>query len=193
MIDPAIAADLIDCDSCCSRRTRCRPAGLFNAIVYQYRSPGVQVGAKIQLDKDDGQVLDIFCVIRPMLPGQGRLWCIALISPSSLQEEATDTEQLCKQRYVDDEDVPAPSVITLNAVAAAGAVDFYLSTSRDRKNGSRCDGLLMIHAVVKSPTTFPVATTHAVNASVDLAPDRSCGCRPTWPSFKSSRAAPNNV
>jgi hypothetical protein len=49
-----------------------------------------------------------------------------LINPTRLQEEALTSEQRRQQRYVEDENVHAPSVITLNAVAAAHAVDEYL-------------------------------------------------------------------
>jgi hypothetical protein len=37
------------------------------------------------------------------------LWCNGLISLAKLQEEATAYEQLKRQRYVDDEDISAPS------------------------------------------------------------------------------------
>ena len=43
------------------------------------------------------------------------LSCNGLIDPVRLSEEALgDPEQLANQRYVDDPDVQAPSVITIN-------------------------------------------------------------------------------
>ena len=63
-------------------------------------------------------------MVRPLVPGQSCLWCSELIDLKQLAEEATSPQQRDAQRYVDD--VHAPSVITLNAVACAHAVDHYL-------------------------------------------------------------------
>jgi hypothetical protein len=54
------------------------------------------------------------------------LWCNGLITPGGLQEEALTPEERRAQRYVDEEDIPAPSVITLNALATAHGVNDYL-------------------------------------------------------------------
>ena len=88
--------------------------------------PGSQVGAKVTTAKETGQILDVFSVYRPVLPGPGCMWCNGLIDTSKLQEEAQEAEQVHRQRYVDDPTVIAPSVITLNAVAAAHAARDYL-------------------------------------------------------------------
>ena len=97
-----------------------------NAICHQYLIPTWQVGAKVVNDSS-GAIQDVFSVIRRLIPGESCLWCNELVSPTRLAEEATSQEQRALQRYV--EDVPAPSVITLNAVACAHAVDQYLFTS----------------------------------------------------------------
>lgn len=121
----AVAEKLIDCDYLMLAADSAQARLVVNAIVHQYLIPGVQIGAKIQLGKD-GEILDIFSVIRPMNPGEGCLWCNQLISPARLQEEALTPEQRRKQRYVDDVAVPAPGVITLNALGAAHALNDYL-------------------------------------------------------------------
>ena len=64
--------------------------------------------------------------VRPVLPGFGCLGCNGLIDPARLQQEATSAAKLAQQRYVDDVAVSAPSVITLNAVAAAHAANDYM-------------------------------------------------------------------
>lgn len=87
--------------------------------------PGVEVGAKVQLNQS-GSVVDVFSVVRPVLPRFGCLWCNGLIDPARLQEEATSNAQLARQRYVDDAEVSTPSVITLIAVAAAHAANEYM-------------------------------------------------------------------
>ncbi len=120
-----VAMSLIDCDYLFLAADSMQARLVFNALVHQYLIPGVQVGAKVQVDKN-GTVSDIFSVVRPVGPGFGCLWCNELINPAKLQEEALTAEQLRQQRYVQDEGVQAPSVITLNAVAIAHAVDDYL-------------------------------------------------------------------
>ena len=101
---------------------------VFNALVHQYLIPGVQVGAKVTVEKDSGLISDIFCVSRFVMPevNGGCLWCNQLISPAKLQEEAISEEQRERQAYVDDPMVHAPSVITLNALAAAQAVNEFM-------------------------------------------------------------------
>jgi molybdopterin/thiamine biosynthesis adenylyltransferase len=122
----AHADRLLDCDYLFLAADSMRARLVFNAIIHQYLIPGEQVGAKAQVDNSSGELLDLFTVVRPIIPGQGCLWCNGLISPTKLQEEATAPEQLARQRYVDDTDVHAPSVITLNAVAASHAANDYL-------------------------------------------------------------------
>jgi molybdopterin/thiamine biosynthesis adenylyltransferase len=126
VVDQSVAERLIDCDYLFLAADSAQARLVFNALVHQYLIPGFQVGAKAQVDKESGDLLDLFSVVRPVLPGHGCLWCNGLISPAKLQEEATSSEQRRRQRYVDEEDVPAPSVITLNAVAASLAANDYL-------------------------------------------------------------------
>jgi molybdopterin/thiamine biosynthesis adenylyltransferase len=99
---------------------------VFNAIVHQYVIPGVQLGAKAIVDKNDGKLHDVYSIVRPVFPDRGCLWCNKLIPPEKLQEEAVSDPRRRAQRYVDDPLVAAPSVITLNAVAAAHGVDDFL-------------------------------------------------------------------
>lgn len=124
VVDEGVADLLLDCDHVFLAADSMQARLLFNAVVHQYLIPGSQVGAKVRTDT--GDVLDIFSVYRPVLPGHGCLWCNGLINTAKLQEEAQDVEQVKRQRYVDDPEVVAPSVITLNAVAAAHAANDYL-------------------------------------------------------------------
>jgi tRNA A37 threonylcarbamoyladenosine dehydratase len=95
----------------------------FNAMVHQYLVPGIQIGARVVTDKATGDVSDVFVVTRPVLPGQGCLWCNGLIDPTKLQIEATDEAQAKVQAY--GAETPAPSVVSLNALAAADAVNQF--------------------------------------------------------------------
>jgi molybdopterin/thiamine biosynthesis adenylyltransferase len=96
---------------------------VFNALVHQYLIPGAQIGAKVRTV--GGQIGDVMAVTRPVLPfpGGGCLDCNGLIPPARLQEEALSERERRAQRYVDDDSVAEPSVITLNALSAAPAVN----------------------------------------------------------------------
>lgn len=124
--EPAVAERLLDCDAIFLAADRMQARLVVNAICHQYLIPTWQVGAKVVNDPS-GAIQDVFSVIRRLVPGESCLWCNELINPTRLAEEAASQEQQAAQRYV--EDVPAPSVITLNAVACAHAVDQYLFTS----------------------------------------------------------------
>lgn len=125
-LDPDIARRLTDCDYLFLAADPMPVRLLFNAIVHQYLIPGFQMGAKVQVDKENGGVIDVYSTARPVTPDSGCLWCNGLIPPSRLQEEAQGAEERRRQRYVDDPTVIAPSVITLNATAAAYAVNDFL-------------------------------------------------------------------
>jgi len=97
---------------------------VFNALVQQYYVPGIQVGAKVHAESNSGQLLDVFSVMRWVLPGSGCLWCGGLISPHRLAWEAKTDAERESQRYGTES--ADPSVITLNAIAAAHAVNEFL-------------------------------------------------------------------
>jgi len=99
---------------------------VFNALVHQYLIPGVQMGSKAPVDRKTGAVGEVFSVCRPVTPDRGCLLCNELIPAWKLQEEAHTPAERRAQRYLDDEDVAAPSVITLNAIAAAHAANDFL-------------------------------------------------------------------
>ena len=124
--ETTVAERLVDCDAIFLAADSMQARLVVNAICHQYLIPTWQVGAKVVNDPS-GAIQDAFSVIRRLIPGESCLWCNELVNSTRLAEEATSQEQRASQRYV--EDVPAPSVITLNAVACAHAVDQYLFTS----------------------------------------------------------------
>jgi len=124
--DNSVASRLLDCDYLFLAADSMQARLVFNSIVHQYLVPGAQVGAKVQLDKATGEIVDVFSVYRPVTPDLGCLWCNELINPAKLAEEAESKQVRANQRYVEDATIVAPSVITLNAVAASRAVDDYL-------------------------------------------------------------------
>lgn len=96
---------------------------VFNALVNQYLIPGVQLGSKIRSDKN-GSLMDVMSANRPVRPGHGCLWCNQLIDTNLLAKEAKTDEERKAQAYGTEE--PNPSVISLNAVSAAHAVNDFL-------------------------------------------------------------------
>ncbi|QQS40015.1 MAG: ThiF family adenylyltransferase [Acidobacteriota bacterium] len=119
----SVAKSLIGCDYLFLAADSMRARLIFNALVHQYFIPGVQMGAKI-LQNEDALLLDVLSAVRPVRPGKGCLWCNELIDQTLLALEAKSDEERREQAYGVEE--PNPSVITLNAVAAAHAVNAFL-------------------------------------------------------------------
>jgi molybdopterin/thiamine biosynthesis adenylyltransferase len=94
-----------------------------NKIVEEHLIPGVQVGVKVPVE-DDGTVGRIHTAVRPLIPGNGCLRCNGLINATELALDMAPTDVRRAARYVDE--VPAPSVIALNAVAVAEAVNVFM-------------------------------------------------------------------
>ena len=124
-LDDDVATRFTDCDFLFLAADTMGARLLFNAIIHQYGIPGIQVGAKIPV-AENGVVGNLFCVSRMVTPEQGCLWCNGLISVGRLQDEAVPEATRREYAYVDDPDVAAPSVVTMNAVACAHAADNFL-------------------------------------------------------------------
>ena len=126
--DDTVARRFADCDYLFLAADTNQARLIFNALTYQYLIPGQQVGVKVPVDPETGEVGCVFSVSRPVIPSSGCLWCNGLISSEGLQREAATESERKAQRYVDEPEVVAPSVITLNAtVAAQAANDFLLA------------------------------------------------------------------
>jgi tRNA A37 threonylcarbamoyladenosine dehydratase len=125
IVDEAVARLLVDADFIFLASDSIQSRLVFNALVHQYLIPGIQIGAKVPVDKQTGQVGDIFTATRPVLPFArgGCLHCHELIPAARLQEEALSVDERRAQRYVEDDDIAQPSVITLNALSAAPAAN----------------------------------------------------------------------
>ena len=125
VIDYEVAALLRDVDFLFLASDSIQSRLVFNALVQQYLIPGAQVGVKI--GQTDGKVdpENSFAATRLVLPGIGRgcLECHELIPPGKVQEEALSLTERRRQRYVEDDEVAEPSVITLNALSAIQAAN----------------------------------------------------------------------
>lgn len=125
VVDAAVARLLTDVDILFLASDSMQSRLVFNALVHQYLIPGVQIGAKVTVSKSTGTIETAFVATRPVLPApwSGCLSCHELISPERLRLEALSENERRAQRYVDDESVVEPSVITLNVLSAATAVN----------------------------------------------------------------------
>jgi molybdopterin/thiamine biosynthesis adenylyltransferase len=95
-----------------------------NATVHQYLIPATQAGVKIPVNPETGEIGQIHAIIRLILPGEGCMWCNGLIDPTELAIEMHPGQERKAARYVDE--APAPSVIALNSLAAAEAVNHFM-------------------------------------------------------------------
>ena len=118
-----VAQELRDCDFIFLAADSMRARLVVNALVHQYLVPAVQMGAKVRPGQG-GQLEDAMSAVRHIRPGTGCLWCNGLIDPAQLAIEAKSDRERKEQAYGVQE--PNPSVITLNAVAAAHAVNDFL-------------------------------------------------------------------
>ncbi len=75
VIEPSTAAQLVDCDFLFLAADSHQARMVFNAVVHQYLIPGIQLGTRIDVDRDSGAVTDIRTNIRLVLPRSGCLRC----------------------------------------------------------------------------------------------------------------------
>ena len=117
------ARTLRDCDFIFLAADSMRARLVVNALAHQYLVPAVQMGAKIRPGAA-GNLEDAMCAVRHIRPASGCLWCNGFIDPTQLAIEAKSDAERKAQAYGVQE--PDPSVITMNAVAAAHAVNDFL-------------------------------------------------------------------
>lgn len=134
-----------------------------NQLAYQFLIPGLQVGSKVTLDRA-GRVLDVFGAVRPFGTEPGCLDCNGLIDAARLTEESlANEEQRRNQRYVDDADIVAPSVITINAMSSGWAANDFMQfatgiggpTFSYKFLRSRPQGRTGVHTTVQAPIHDP--------------------------------------
>ena len=125
--DDAVARELLECDFIFLAADTMLAREVVNQIAYQYLIPTLQVGSKVVVDPESGDVRDVYGVIRSLGVEPGCLRCNELVNLTKLAEEAVATaEQRRNQRYVDEPGIEAPSVITLNSMSAGWAVNDFM-------------------------------------------------------------------
>ena len=98
----------------------------FNALVYQYLIPGVQIGSKLRVNAGTGRVLEATSIVRRLFLTEGCLLCRGVVDATRLQLESMSPSDRAAQNYVEGADEPAPSVITVNALGVAEAIQSFL-------------------------------------------------------------------
>lgn len=97
-----------------------------NILAYQYLIPVFQVGAKVQADID-GRVTTVHTAARVALAGQPCLYCQGAIPVEQLRLELLGLAERRAQNYLGGgEDIPDPSVISLNSIPVGVAVTDFL-------------------------------------------------------------------
>jgi molybdopterin/thiamine biosynthesis adenylyltransferase len=96
-----------------------------NQTVQQQLIPATQAGVKIPVDAT-GQIGRIHVAVRQYIPGNGCMWCNGLINPTDLALDMLPDNVQKQARYLDE--IPAPSVIALNSIAAGQAVNHFMLT-----------------------------------------------------------------
>jgi len=119
-----VADKLIDCDFIFLCADTMRARLVVNAIVNQHLIPAVQVGSKILVAKQGGQLEQFYSVVRHMRPGGGCLFCNGLISGYRLAIEEKSEADWRVQNY--GTEAPNPSVITLNGIGASRSTHDFL-------------------------------------------------------------------
>lgn len=120
----SVAQQALDCDFLFLAADSMRARLVFNALVQQYYIPGVQLGSKVRVNPRDGRIESAFSVVRHVRPSEGCLLCNQLIDAAKLADEwKTDSERRDQHYGLES---PNPSVITMNAVAAAHGVNDFL-------------------------------------------------------------------
>ena len=123
VVTRSAAKYLRDCDYIFLAADSMRARLVVNALAHQYLIPVTQLGAKVRKGVGD-TVADAMAAVRQIRPSGGCLWCNGFIDPMQLAIEAKSDAERKKQAYGLEE--PNPSVITLNAIAAAHAVNEFL-------------------------------------------------------------------
>jgi hypothetical protein len=161
-----------------------------NAIAYQYMVPIFVVGAKVQADPA-GAVATIHTIVRIAMPGIPCLHCQGAIPPDRLHtEQLTPTERQAQNYLGGAEDVPDPSVISLNGIPAAAAVtDFLLMIT----------GLLPADTDLSPAVWYPLERRAALRPTQPRpvcgwcdpdSPDSALGRGDTWPLPLPRRGSP---
>ncbi len=122
----SVARRLLDLDVifCCTDNLTSRV--VVNRIAHQYLIPVIDMGIDIQpLDGHPGEIRAIGGRVMIIFPDGPCLGCLGVLDPNLLAREASGAGR--GRSYVEGQEVPAPSVISLNGTVASLAVTGFLN------------------------------------------------------------------
>lgn len=154
--DLHVADKLLGCDFLFLATDTATARLVANAIAQTFLIPLVQIGAKVEV-RPSGEIEQIYTAIRPVLPRRGCLSCAGLIDPMLLQREAASPDERANQNYLGDFEAIDPSVTTLNAAAAAGALNVFLMSII-----GQADDELARHRITLTREAATIATNVAI-------------------------------
>lgn len=127
VVDETTAHQLIDTDFLFLATDSIQSRLVFNAIVHQYLIPGAQIGIKplVDISYRVDQIQVASRIVLPF-PSGGCLSCNNLIPANRLALEGLSEKERRAQRYIDDDEIANPSVITLNALSAARVANDFM-------------------------------------------------------------------
>jgi hypothetical protein len=164
--DDETAQLITDCDFIFLAADSMLARDVVNQIAYQFLIPTLQVGSKVVIDTNSGRVRDIFSAVRSLGIRRGCLRCNNLIDLRRLGEESLgNLDQVRNQRYVEEPEVIAPSVITLNALGVGWAANAFMEY---------IVGLRRLASGFQILRTTPVAAEHPYITVQDPAIDANC-------------------
>ena len=120
-----VARRVLDCDYMFLATDTATARLVANAIAQTFLIPLIQIGAKVDTNRA-GEIEQIYTAVRPVLARRGCLNCAGLIDPGALAREAASPEECRNQNYLGDPEIIDPSVTTLNAASASGALNVFL-------------------------------------------------------------------
>lgn len=120
-----VARSLADVDFvfCCTDSHGSR--AVLNQVAYQYLIPMIDMGVVIVVS--EGAILNIAAKVQFLGPGVSCLTCGNSLNPEMVRRDLMTEFQRQQDPYIQGAEEPAPSVITLNSVAASYATTMFLS------------------------------------------------------------------
>jgi len=123
-----IVIDLIDSDVIFACTDNLTSRSILNDISVQYYIPLIDVGCRIQLDKDDS-INQAIVKVQIVTPDSACLWCTGTLDGKIILQESLSTKEkkkLAKEGYYEDIE-KQPSIVSLTTMASSMAVNKLLN------------------------------------------------------------------
>ena len=124
IVHASVARNLIDADVifCCTDSHGSR--SVVQQVAYQYLIACIDIGSTITTRA--GTVTGIFGRVQLIGPDQPCLWCSDLLSSEEVRRDMMNEFERKADSYIQDANVPAPSVISINGTVVSLAVTMLL-------------------------------------------------------------------